>query len=137
MNKMILVLVGILSLNQALAAPVFRPYISCISTSHATNIEIMQNMDSQDASNPYKISVVRSIKGNKVSMMNQNAVKAPVQTKNDLEIFQNFSDQSAYSFELVISKNSPINMMGQYKSKFTDMLGHSVVYCSYHVTFEN
>ena len=137
MKNLMLTMVVLLSVSQAKAESFYRPYASCLSTNHKTTIEIMQNTDVSDVTHPFSFSIDRSVNGNKVSMMNQTAITVPGLMKNELEAFRSSGEKSKYAFELTITKASPLNMTGEFKSKFTDFLGSSVIYCSYHITFGN
>lgn len=135
MKKMLFVLSGLLLISNAMAEPIYRPYASCISPNNNTNLEIMQNTDAKNVAHPYKISVNRMVRGNKISIDNLNTFKVPVQRKDVLEIFQSFDSKPLYAFELIISTAAPFT--GQHRAIFADVLGRSVVYCSYHITFGN
>lgn len=132
-----LVMVGLFSVTQVNAEAVYRPYATCTSPNQRTNIEVMQNTDAKDVSNPFVVSVERMIRGNQISFKNQNALRIPIQRKDVLELFQSHGNKDNYFFELLITNHEPVNMMGQFRATFVDMLGGSVVYCSYHVTLGN
>ena len=98
----------------------------------------MQNTDAKDVSNPFNITIVRSLGGNKISLMNQIAMRNPVQRKDVLELFQSFGNKPMYTFELMVTTTVPAHSYsGEYRGFYSDLLGRSVVYCSYHVTFGN
>lgn len=128
-------MVGLLSVTHVMAEPVYRPYASCISPNNNTNIEIMQNTDAKNVTHPYMISLNRIVRGSKISLSNLNTVKVPVHRKDVLEIFQSFDAKPLYHFELLVSTTAPF--AGQYRAIYNDVLGRSVVYCSYHITFGN
>jgi hypothetical protein len=135
MKKMMLLVVGLFSVTQVMADPIYRPYATCTAPNNKTDIRIMQNTDAKDKSMPFSFSVERMIQGNKVSMHDQGAVKIPVENKNVLEMFQSF-ELSEYAFNLVVS-NATSLLSGEYKGVFTDIHGSTVVYCSHDITFGN
>ncbi len=138
MKNLIVILIGLLlTVTSVMAETVYRPYASCTSPNQNTTIEIMQNMDRTDVLNPYRVSVIRAVRGHKISFTNHNAVKIPVHRKDVLEVFQSYGNKPTHAFELWVTTTSPLTMTGQYKAYYVDVLGRSVVYCSHHVTFGN
>jgi len=137
MKKTMIILAGLLTVTQAMAAPMYRPYASCISPNNLTNIDVKQNVDPSDVANPFIVSISRAIRGNKITLAELNAIKNPVQAKDVLESFKSTGNQTAYGFELTITNESPLNMAGEYKAYFTDFLGRSIINCSYQITFGN
>jgi hypothetical protein len=137
MKNLMLVLVGLFSITQVSAEPVYRPYATCTSPNRLTNIEIKQNTDTKDTAHAFSISLNRQVRGQQINLTDRNALRVPVLRKDVLEMFQSFENNPAYAFELIITQISPATMMGQFKGYYFDLLGRSVVYCSHHVTFGN